>query len=356
MGNTLAKGEITGMFHLLLYVPSSIFLPLKSSYNFISENKSFNIQIYDDKWSVNIVDYANELLFNEKEIKLKNYEFNLGNNSTVITSNGEPIIVAQFADDGFREVYQAPCTTVIVRFESNENDNNPEIALKGFKFFFKAYQIISEDAFALSADELFLVTNTTFKFFYKYLESELAMSAIERFEMVVVKRFELDKLGFSTYKLKNRFNSEYNKANDQLMKIYLNSRIKDDFILEALSNAQRQKTLYKNYKYALLECFFVIESVVYKFVEQKKIEKGISKNKLKDFTNRIGISYLINIEMPLLLEVNDEKSKRILDNIDQVRRLRNEVVHKNREVSVQEADLAIAAVNSLLSFLKIPKF
>jgi hypothetical protein len=182
------------------------------------------------------------------------------------------------------------------------------------------------------------------------------MSENTRYELILDKKFEPYRGQISGYRVKNRFVPDYEIENDKRLLLYLNSIVKNDFVLQAITNANRQLTLYKNYKYALLECVFVIEFVVFRFTEKKKIERGISKNKLKDFSNRIGISYLINIEMPLLMETYDDHAKKILSELDQVRKIRNDIVHNAKDVTEMEARHAYTSVNNLLGYLKIEKF
>jgi hypothetical protein len=330
---------------------------LNTRYSFVFEDKRIDALLHANNWPITIIDHSNELYLDEKKAKLKNPLFDFsGVVPQVLTNHEEILNVTEFINNSFREFYPSPCTAIIINFECYDAKSNFDFALEAFKYFFKAYQIISEDVFALSPDEVFTVTNTYFKYFYCFSISELALKQEDRYNLVLDKNFEGYHGEVSAYRLKKRFIPDYNIANDKRLQLYLNSSTKDDFILEAMTNAHRQMTLYKNYKYALLDCFFVIEYVVFKFVENKKIERGLSKNKLKDFSNRIGISYLLNIEMPLLLDTYDDIAKKIITELDQVRKVRNDIVHNAKNVTHKEALHAYKSVNDLLGFLKMKKF
>jgi len=98
--------------------------------------------------------------------------------------------------------------------------------------------------------------------------------------------------------------------------------------------------------------FAATELAIAQFVNKAKIAKGVSKAKLEDFRRDIGISYMINVDLPLVLHPLAVNERKIIQNVDAVRKKRNDVVHEGAAVSKEEALFAINAASDLFKLLK----
>ena len=126
----------------------------------------------------------------------------------------------------------------------------------------------------------------------------------------------------------------------------------EELLIKALDEFEDNK----NFKYALLDSFISAETAIMKFVNKLKLENGVSKNKLDDYKEEVSISYVINIEIPFLVENLTDDERSVLGRINRVRKIRNDVVHNGKNVTEQEAREAINAVFDLLKFIEPEKY
>jgi hypothetical protein len=108
----------------------------------------------------------------------------------------------------------------------------------------------------------------------------------------------------------------------------------DDFSL-VLNKSREDIEIHDNYRLAILELFIFCETFIVEILKQIKISKGITNKKIKNID--IPISYLLNIELPLVLNEFDESWKTVINNIDLVRSIRNKIVHDNYKPTRDEA-------------------
>jgi hypothetical protein len=101
---------------------------------------------------------------------------------------------------------------------------------------------------------------------------------------------------------------------------------------EFFLKAREELEVHKNYKYAFIEVWTALEVAIVSYLKNAKLAKGISKNKLDDLEGEVGISYLLSIELPLVHPTNDETFKKHITRVDAIRKLRNKVIHENKDV------------------------
>lgn len=343
------------MCYLMLDVPSEVFLPLRKQYLFNYQGHQVSIEIYNNKWVLTVIDQDNELIWEDKRPKLKKPIVDFTKDAIMITNDGEPTLVYDMVGNASREFFATPNTRVVMKYETERTAIDEQFCLDTIDYFFKAYQAISGDIYALSNNELIMYSMVPFKYFYEYSEIELAMCEIDRFKLIVEKEFSPIKFHLNAVRIKNRFKPEYNVINDTSLSTFLSAAAGANFVTELIAKAARHISAFKNYKYGLLECFFAIESIIYQYVTMKKTEKGISIKKIKESTGRVGISYIINIEMPLLLNNYDLEAKSLLNEIDKIRKVRNEVVHQGAEVTKVQAEHALEFVKKLCAYLGLKR-
>jgi hypothetical protein len=119
---------------------------------------------------------------------------------------------------------------------------------------------------------------------------------------------------------------------------------------EALLKALEELKVNSNYRYAFLLAFFAFEAVISDFLRHIKLGRGVSPGKLKEYEKDLGISYMVNIDLPLVT-YPDKRIQEILSDLNRVNTIRNGIVHKARDVSQEEAAFAITTVSKLFEIL-----
>jgi hypothetical protein len=114
--------------------------------------------------------------------------------------------------------------------------------------------------------------------------------------------------------------------------------------LEALKISQ-------DYRHALLLGFFSIEQVVTETLEDIKKNAGIPEKTIKNFrAGEFGVSYRINIELPLVFQP-DSPVQKLIPDLDKANVYRNGVVHKHRDPTCEEAAFVIKTGDRLIKAL-----
>ncbi len=146
-------------------------------------------------------------------------------------------------------------------------------------------------------------------------------------------------------------------TNNSVIYVTNNQNDRNVNALEIFTQIRRDIYMNKNYKYALLEAFTFAEAFITDYLTEHKLSVGISKSKISDFEKEIGISYKLNIELPLILKLKDEE-KEIIGGVEAIRKIRNKIIHGQSEmiiVSEAEAVQAVSAVQKLYLFLSDKK-
>ena len=119
---------------------------------------------------------------------------------------------------------------------------------------------------------------------------------------------------------------------------------------DLLIKAAEELKINRNCRYALLLAFIAAEQAITGFLRNVKTRRGVAPNKLRQYEADIGISYLMNVELPMVL-YPDERIQEVLPDLNGVNTIRNGVVHKIRDVNYAEAASAINTVGKLLQLL-----
>jgi hypothetical protein len=117
-----------------------------------------------------------------------------------------------------------------------------------------------------------------------------------------------------------------------------------------LVKAVEELKIGQDHRYSLLLAFFSIEQVVTEFLEDIKGRAGISDKTIKSYRGDIGMSYKINVELPLVLRP-DDPVRQLIPALGQANGLRNQVVHKGRDVTFAEAGFVINVGDQLIKGL-----
>lgn len=349
--------EISGCYYWEIMIPSFIKLPEKSGYElFINERRTF-VNVFKQVGTVVINDYSNSIIKNGSKLALENSNLQIGMNSIGVfhPDTQECIYVIDFSDKR-KEYTKTTYTQIMVIFESTKDSDNLSLAENAFDSFYKSYQVVSDNFFALPMEHLHSNSIVKREYFHTYTKEELLCDELERLKTPRGINFALKKWD-QPYLIRDNYQNNLDQAaHSKHLSKYLKTEKQNDFINETLLSAKRELHVYKNYKYALLECFFIVENVIYNFIEEKKTSRGISRNKLKEASNRVGISYLINIELPMLVDNYDGKAKNLILSLDGIRKIRNNIVHNGGSVSKNEAENAVSVTVEMLNYFNIEKF
>lgn len=107
----------------------------------------------------------------------------------------------------------------------------------------------------------------------------------------------------------------------------------------------------RDYRHALLLAFFSIEQVVTETLEDIKKEAGIPEKTVKKFrAGEFGISYRINIELPLVFPP-ESLVRKLIPELDKANGYRNGVVHKQHDPTFEEAAFVIKTGDQLIKAL-----
>lgn len=95
----------------------------------------------------------------------------------------------------------------------------------------------------------------------------------------------------------------------------------------------------RDYDHSLLLAFFSIEQIITELLDETKQRRGVSKARIND-SRHVGISYLINVELFLVLPQN-HPIWALVPRLNEVNTVRNGIVHKSRHATYDEAFRAI---------------
>jgi hypothetical protein len=350
--------DVLGCYYWEIMIPSFITLPEKSGYELSVNGRKTFVNVFKHVKTIIINDYSNNIVKNGRLLALENTTLQIGLNSFGVfdPEKDDCLYVIDFSENKRKEYTKTTYSQIMLFFESTKDADNVSLAQNAFEAFYKAYQIVSDNFFALPIEHLHSYSIVKRDFFHPYTAEELLTDESQRLKTPRAVNFALRRWD-QPYIISNNYqNSLDQNAHRKYLAKYLKTEKHNDFINETLLSANRELRVYKNYKYALLECFFIIENVIFNFIENKKIAKGISRKKLKESSNRVGISYLLNIELPMLVDNYDDKIKSLITSLDAVRKVRNDVVHNGGLVKEDEAEKAVLVTVEMLNYFKIEKF
>lgn len=117
-----------------------------------------------------------------------------------------------------------------------------------------------------------------------------------------------------------------------------------------LVKALEELKIGQDYRYALLLGFFAIEQVVTEVLKDVKRSAGISEETIKSYEGEIGMSYKLNVEIPLTFRP-EHPVRRLIPELKGANTLRNGVVHKGRSVTYRDAASVIEVADRLIKAL-----
>lgn len=115
----------------------------------------------------------------------------------------------------------------------------------------------------------------------------------------------------------------------------------------------KDKLHYKNIKIPLIEAFTIIEVFLHTRVNLVFVKKGIEENKIKDLKKDVTVSVLINILLPLNLTSKELSIyRKDINNIDNLRKVRNKIMHENLSNEKIDREQTVKGINSGIRLLR----
>lgn len=353
--------EELGCYYLHIFYPSHIYLNQKSPFEFDFDGNKYSVIVIKTLRSLITNDFNNKMVGHIDSEGLHHHELvkkeiNLSKNSLVITlDDGNIAYALDNQKNLYTEFYTKDYTELVLFFETKKDPNNITTARKALDYFIDSYRMVSGDVLTLPLNKATYVSTVTKEYFYSYSEEDLKLPKEDRNK--VSREF---KLGVKQMTLPfwdtqgKRVLSDETKVAESLSE-YFKKGTKPGVLQEFLLKAREELHVHKNYKYAFIETWTTLEIAISSYLRNTKLTKGISKNKIDDFESEVGISYLINIELPLIHSTNDEYFKSLIAKVDSIRKLRNKVIHQNREINMTEAENAYETALEFLDYMGILK-
>lgn len=129
-----------------------------------------------------------------------------------------------------------------------------------------------------------------------------------------------------------------------------------DFLTSTRLSLSRAKHYYSKSQYpnSVTEAVIALEPVVHNAVKFTWAKRGISNNKIKEQIRKIGLHYMVSIEILHILNISlDNPTDRLLyDNVLDSIKLRNRIIHKNfNDVTKVDASKTIEAIEKMVDRL-----
>lgn len=241
-------------------------------------------------------------------------------------------------------------TEISVGFEIEEGSENSNEVIDRifqsiFDYFVRAYRVVRKDSRIVSLEEI-QEPILWFVGVIKFTEEELSLPWEKRF-------LKFREVNFSHHRTVHfpHASEKYYGADEKTGAINLDQFFRKNIepsLAQELYIRAQQAIQSNLFRYAVLDAFTAIETATTNILEGFKVKKGVSKAKLENYRTEVTMAYKLNIEMPICLEPVSEGEKGILGNADKLRKLRNEIIHKGKTPSKEEAEESLKASRKLL--------
>ncbi|MED4069612.1 hypothetical protein [Priestia megaterium] len=351
----MSKGRVV----VELFYPGYIGLEEGTAYLVNIESRISVIKIQNHLRPLEILDFDNSIVetHTEKElaVQLKNSDLSISpNNNIALRYDNEKVFkVIDYSNTYYKFFTPRSYTQLIMSFEVDDVGCSDEFEYytNVLERFISLYRSLTRDIKIRMPNELLDKDLVIRVDAISYTTEELKLPPEERLTKPAEFDLKIHKVKFDRQELNlPEVNHNISKCTEGMITL-LNSEYKISDAEEALLKAFEEAKLNNNYKYTLLESFIAVESIVMKFVNEIKIQKGVSKSKLKEYKTEVGIGYVLNIELPLLLDLSDEERK-IIGNVNNIRKKRNSVVHEGEDVSKKEAETALNSAIKLMDMIE----
>ncbi|HLG41407.1 MAG TPA: hypothetical protein VI461_17135 [Chitinophagaceae bacterium] len=360
MQNSQIENDGLGCYYFCTFYPAKLMLPEKTSYSFQFETNKIVVQINRHLKSLVVNDFGNRIIkTTENELvfhSVENDKIEIDKLNMVVEIEDNGFFIVDHKKHLRKEFFTLNHTEIILSFETTLNHPNYDFSQKVLDFFIESYRMVSEDVLTLQKDKIPFYTKIYKYDFHHYSEEELKLSQEERLKIPRALRLKFHQISIPFWATQGKkivaSKEEIAKKLKDFFSGPKNMGVLNEFILKA----SEELNVHKNYKYSLIESWTALEIAIVSYTTDHKVKKGISKNKIKDYERDIGVSYLINIELPLIHPTNDTAFKNLLSQIDLIRKLRNNAIHENKSVSETDATNAIKTLVEFLNYIGYKKY
>lgn len=253
-------------------------------------------------------------------------------------------------------INSASYTVIVLALESyskNKGYHNESIFDEILASFISKYRLIAGDIYISTLAQSPAERYYTRRHFHPYDPSEQKFPIEHRLTAKRTMNLSLGTFKFHDLveSVPSRTPEETSLISKELQRLLNNSSALSELTSrEQIYTIAREITVNRNFKFALLQAFTYCEILITYFLRKKKLNAGVPKKKLDDLESQIPISYMISVELPCFIQYDNDK-RQTLGEIDKIRRLRNEVVHRGCEVSEKDAQSALDALKKLHDML-----
>ena len=118
----------------------------------------------------------------------------------------------------------------------------------------------------------------------------------------------------------------------------------------------RSKVAWNEKRIPTLETAALVEVVVRNKIQEVAIRKGVSKTRIENIEDEIGLSILLNVLLPMALTKGKyRRYRKYINDLDKLRKLRNKIMHKNIPEETMDKETVykgVVAAIKIVSFLK----
>lgn len=360
MDNIQSDNEKSGCYYFTTFYPSNLSLPEKASFIFEYEERNVVVFIHRRIKSLVINDFSNKIIRTEEHGLIKhaveNKEILISNLNMAAEIEHSGYFIIDHNKHLHKEIYNLQHAEIIISFETFLNFDNYEFSKRVLKYFIESYRMVSHDVLTLSQDKIPFYTKIYKYDFHLYSDKELKLTEKERLKLPRDLQFKFHEISIPFW---NTQGKKLIAKDDEIvknLKEFLDGKKTPGLLTDFILRASEELNVHKNFKYSLIESWTALEIAIVSYLKDLKLAKGISKNKIDGYETNVGISYLINIELPLVHATNDNEFKELLLSIDSVRKLRNKVIHDNKQVLEEDAANAIKALICFLTYIGYKKY
>ncbi|MFH0792471.1 MAG: hypothetical protein V2A74_00400 [bacterium] len=350
----------SGALYVCVNYPGHIGLAEHSSYIFLIEGRPASVLINRHVEALEVLDFDNEIVLDPPKgqplFQLKNPIVTISESNLIVEHWDKPRLFIDTKSQNLRVFQPRPFTELIlaceVRDTSAPSEEDFSFHNKVLEGFIRAYRHLTHDVRISMPRDLHRGPAIKKACTIAFDETDMTFSSPER-----LLRSRVLPLGLKEFPIKEVLDRVPALPKDagpateaMLLFLALGNVVPPES--EALEKAYEDVAVRRNYKYALLDAFICAEIFVTRYIVSLKQRKGVSKSKIDRFKTEVPFGYVLNVELPCLVEGGLSPTEfELISQVDNVRKLRNDVVHENGEVTEKDALHAVNAVRSLIHFL-----
>lgn len=165
-------------------------------------------------------------------------------------------------------------------------------------------------------------------------------STLKNIETGVVNAF------FSTNVKKAQYNIPKGE-HSELKSLLINENFLDSTILSI--NSAKHWLSRSQFRNSIIDAIISLEPVIFSFIEQEWLKRGVSKNKTREQLDKIDLNHLMTIEIPNVIDIKKNNVKKIYEGVIKAISLRNKIIHKNfKDFSRENAEEAVDNIEKLI--------